>query len=222
MCPQEVIIIGGLGNGTVIAQAIEHSRINGGCNLRVAGFMSDREAIGSSIEGFPVMGKTNATTIQDLTNKGYKFIYTVLRIDGQIERVNLFGDLGLRDDNLVSFIHPSAYVAPDVICDPGVIIMPMVMISSHAHLNRGCIVMVGSSIGHNTELGEFTHVAAQAVVGAYIKTGTGVHIGLNSTIRENLVIGDYATLGMGSVLTKNIGASEIWVGNPARFLRMAK
>ena len=74
---------------------------------------------------------------------------------------------------------------------------------------------------HNTELGHFNHVAAQAVVGAYIISGTGVHIGLNATIRENIVIGDYATVGMGAVLTKNVGSKEIWAGNPAKFLRMA-
>jgi acetyltransferase-like isoleucine patch superfamily enzyme len=51
--------------------------------------------------------------------------------------------------------------------------------------------------------------------------GDGVHIGLNATTRENITIGKNATLGMGSVLTKNIGENEIWVGNPARFLRMA-
>lgn len=221
MDTQQVIIIGGIGNGTVIAQAIEDARIRYSCNLKVEGYFSDRDPIGSMIEGFPVLAKTSMEAVSWYTQNGYKFIYTVLRIDGQQERVSLFGELGLTNDNLATFVHPSAYVAPDVIIEPGVIIMPLVMISSRAHLKRGCIAMVGSSIGHNTELGELNHVAAQAVVGAYIKTGVGVHIGLNSTIRERIIIGDYATLGMGSVLTKNIGDKEIWVGNPARFLRMA-
>ena len=40
-------------------------------------------------------------------------------------------------------------------------------------------------------------------------------------MRENLTIGDCATIGMGAVLTKNVGEKEIWAGNPAKFLRMA-
>ena len=36
---------------------------------------------------------------------------------------------------------------------------------------------------------------------------------------EEFTIGKNATLGMGSVLTKNIGENEIWVGIPAKFLR---
>jgi acetyltransferase-like isoleucine patch superfamily enzyme len=65
-------------------------------------------------------------------------------------------------------------------------------------------------------------VAAQACVGAKLKVGKGVHFGLNCTVRENLTIGDYATIGMGAVLTKNVGEKEIWAGNPAKFLRMAE
>ena len=32
-------------------------------------------------------------------------------------------------------------------------------------------------------------------------------------------IGDGAIIGMGSVVTKNIGPYEIWAGSPARFIR---
>ena len=82
--------------------------------------------------------------------------------------------------------------------------------------------MFGDGGGHDNEIGEFTHIAAQACVGSYLKIGRGVHIGLNSTIRENITIGDYATIGMGAVLTKDVGEKEIWVGNPAKFLRKAE
>ena len=77
-------------------------------------------------------------------------------------------------------------------------------------------------MGHDNTVGEFCHIAAQAAVGSYLKIGKGVHIGLNATIHEGFTIGDYATLGMGSVLKHDIREGEIWAGNPARFLRMAK
>lgn len=47
----------------------------------------------------------------------------------------------------------------------------------------------------------------------------GASIGAGSTILPGLEIGENAMVGAGSVVTKNIPAGEIWVGNPAKFLR---
>lgn len=47
----------------------------------------------------------------------------------------------------------------------------------------------------------------------------GASIGAGSTILPNLTIGEGALVGAGSVVTKDIPAGEIWIGNPARFLR---
>ena len=89
-------------------------------------------------------------------------------------------------------------------------------------MSTGSIIMTGATVGHNTTLGPNNHIASQAVVGAYIETGAGVHVGLNCCIREHVNIGAFSSVGMGAVLVKNVGEKEIWVGNPAKFLRNAK
>lgn len=219
---QKVVILGGVGNGTVIAQAILDANRRGTCDLEVVGYLSDRLEIGTDIEGYPVVAKTSPDIIKQLSSEGYKFIYTVYRIDGQFERLQLFDDLGLDETNLATFVHPLAYVAPDVIIEPGVVIMPYAMISAAAHLCMGTLIMTGATVGHNTTIGKNGHIASQAVVGAYISTGRGVHIGLNSCVREHIKIGHCGVVGMGAVQTKDVGDNEIWVGNPAKFLRKAE
>jgi acetyltransferase EpsM len=219
---QKIIVLGGIGNGTVISQAIQHSNIIGDSKLYVAGYFSDRIEPGKFIDGLPVLAKTSPDNIQIFAKKGYKFIYTILRIDGQKERIDLFQELNLTDDLLATFIHPSAYVAPNTTIEAGVVIMPNVMISSAAIVKRCSLIMTGVTIGHDTTIGELNHIASQAVIGAYIKTSRGVHVGLNSTIRENITIGENSTVGMGAVQTKNIGNNEIWAGNPSKFLRHTK
>lgn len=47
----------------------------------------------------------------------------------------------------------------------------------------------------------------------------GASIGANATILGGITIGADALIGAGSVVTKDIPAGEIWVGNPAKFLR---
>ena len=216
---RKVAILGGLGNGAIVAAAIEHARRMGATDLEVAGFLNDRVEAGTLIDMFPVIGKVSDA--KRLLDEGYWFINTILRIDGNRERIAMFENLGIPDDRLVTFIHPMAYVAPSVQLGAGCIIMPNVSMSPGTKLGKGCFMMVGSMMGHDNVVGDFCHVAAQAAVGSYLTIGKGVHIGLNATVKENLTIGDYATLGAGAVLTKNIGEGEIWAGNPAKFLRNA-
>jgi UDP-2-acetamido-3-amino-2,3-dideoxy-glucuronate N-acetyltransferase len=54
----------------------------------------------------------------------------------------------------------------------------------------------------------------------YAKThvGKGASIGANATIVCGHDIGEYAFIGAGAVVTKNIPAYSLWVGNPAKQL----
>ncbi len=219
MKSKKVIILGGIGNGSVIANAIVDANIRGNKEYIFIGYLNDREEKGSLIEGFPVLGKINE--IKTFIDKGYYFINTIYRIDGQQERIKMFESLNIPDSQLAIFVHPTAYVAPSVELGPGTVIMPLVAISPATKFGRCCLVMVSVTIGHDNNIGDHCHFAAQSCVGSYLKIEEGVHIGLNATIRENLILSKHSTLGMGAVLTKNMGEKEIWAGNPAKFLRMA-
>ena len=128
-------ILGGIGNGTVIAQAIDDAKRRGDDSCQMIGFLNDREPQGSEIEGYPVLGKLSDA--RAFAEQGYKFINTIYRIDGAEERMDLFSSLGLSDADLAVFVHPTAYVAPNVIVEPGAVIMPYVMISAGATIGKG-------------------------------------------------------------------------------------
>lgn len=49
--------------------------------------------------------------------------------------------------------------------------------------------------------------------------GNDVWIGQGVKIKAGIKIQDGAVIGMGSIVTKNIGAYEIWAGNPARCIK---
>ena len=52
-----------------------------------------------------------------------------------------------------------------------------------------------------------------------ITIGNDVWIGQDVIIKGGISIGNGAVIGMGAVVTKNVGAYEIWGGNPAKFIR---
>ena len=50
----------------------------------------------------------------------------------------------------------------------------------------------------------------------------GASIGANSTILPGITIGENAMIGAGSVVTKNVPKNELWLGNPAKFIKFIK
>ena len=47
----------------------------------------------------------------------------------------------------------------------------------------------------------------------------GASIGANSTVLGGIVVGENSLIGAGSVVTKDVPANELWVGNPAKKIR---
>ena len=52
-----------------------------------------------------------------------------------------------------------------------------------------------------------------------VEIGNDVWIGAHVLIKSGVKIADGAVVGMGSVVTKDIGPYEIWAGNPAKLIR---
>ena len=214
---KKVIVLGGQGDPLTIAKAIVDSNVRGKTEWEIAGFLNDIIEPDSELGGFKVLGGLNL--IPEYLEKGYYFLNGIYRIDGNSRRLEMFERFKIPDSRLVNFVHPTAYVAPDVSFGPGCIVMPNVCISHQVAFGKCCIVLQGATVGHDNQIADFVHISAQACLGAYLQIKRGVHIGMNSTVREKVEIGSFSTLGMGSVLLKNIAANEIWAGNPAKFIR---
>jgi len=165
---KKVLILGGLGNATVIAHAIVDANQRGYKELSCVGLVNDRDGV-KDIEGFPILG--GLKDISRLIDDGYYFINTIFKIGGQRERLTLFKNINIPDNRLATFIHPMAYVAPTVKLGNGCVIMPNVSISPGTILGKGCRVMVGSTIGHNNIIGDYCFFAANSCTGAFLKLG---------------------------------------------------
>src|SRR5690554_6877188 len=210
---KKVLIMGGGGNASVIAFAMIHAFQQGKSDLEFCGYVNDRDNV-TEIEGYPVKG--GLSDIPQLIKEDFYFINAIGKIGFQKERIELLESLSIPDERYVTFIHPSAYVAPNVKLGVGCVVMPNVSISPGTVLGKCCRIMINAIIGHNNTIGDYCFFAASSCTGSYLKIGQGVFVSLNATVREFLTLGDYSTVGMGAVLTKNIGINEIWIGNPAK------
>lgn len=71
-------------------------------------------------------------------------------------------------------------------------------------------------IGHEAYLGKNTEITAGVIVAGFVEMGEHTYIGVNASIKNRIVLGDNCIVGMGSNVTKGVGAATTVVGNPAK------
>jgi len=71
-------------------------------------------------------------------------------------------------------------------------------------------------IAHGVEIGENSLVIAHAMIAGSVSVGTNSWIAPCSSIRQKLTVGNDVTVGMGSVVVKNVSDGEIVAGVPAK------
>ncbi|NCQ11852.1 MAG: N-acetyltransferase [Bacteroidetes bacterium] len=108
-----------------------------------------------------------------------------------------------------------------------VVISPKVVLGKNVKIQNNVSIYTGVTCDDDVFLGPsmvFTNVinprSAVNRKEEYLKThvGKGASIGANATIVCGHDIGEYAFIGAGAVVTKNIPAYSLWVGNPAKQL----
>lgn len=213
----DVIIIGGEGDGSNIADFLGECKTQTGQKLNFIGFLNDRVPPGGSIDGHEVLGSLK--DCDKFKRKGIKFISVLVRINGMKKRHEIIENLGLEGRDFTEAIHSSSYVAKTSSIGNGSVIYPRATILSNTTIGEKVLVLAQSNVGHHTILRGYNKIAPGAIVGSRIDVGIGAQIGTNATIVENLKIGKYSVLGSGAVLTKDIPDNEVWFGNPAKFFR---
>jgi UDP-N-acetylglucosamine acyltransferase len=78
------------------------------------------------------------------------------------------------------------------------------------------IIMAHSHIGHDAEVGDNCELGTGTIIGGYARIGNDAKLKLRVTIRNRKVVGEGATVGMGSVVVKDVKPGETVVGVPAK------
>ena len=126
-----------------------------------------------------------------------------------------------------SHIMPNCIIGERCNIGQNVVISPEVVLGSNVKVQNNVSIYTGVTCDDDVFLGPsmvFTNVinprSAVNRRNDYLKThvGKGASIGANATIVCGHDIGAYAFIGAGAVVTKNIPAYSLWVGNPAKQL----
>jgi len=216
---KKVVIVGGEGNGGVIASCIEDNRERYNDNeWEVIGFVNDYV---QEVCGYPVLGKIEDIPVL-LKNEEYYFMWGMHTIGRNPLIEKTFKRANIPTNRFATIVHKSAFVAKSAILEPGVFVMANCYVGPQAHLGLCCMMMANSIIGHNTEVGPLCHFSVGSTTSSYDKIGKCSSISFGTVVLEKKNIGDFAVAGACSLVTHDIPDYEIFVGQPARFMKKVK
>lgn len=124
-----------------------------------------------------------------------------------------------------SHIMPNCVLGNNCNIGQNCVISPEVVLGNNVKVQNNVSIYTGVICADDVFLGPsmvFTNVtnprSAVNRRGQYAKThvGKGASIGANATIVCGHDIGEFSFIGAGAVVTKNVPAYSLWVGNPAK------
>ena len=103
---KKVVIIGGGGNGLVVAQIVL-DLIKTGESIELVGFLNDNIPVGEYIERWPVLGAPHEWESLD---GDVSFVYALLSVGKMKVRAEKFKQLNIPQNRMSTVVHPSASI----------------------------------------------------------------------------------------------------------------
>ena len=216
---KKVVIIGGEGNGGVVASCIEDNRNRyGDTEWEVVGFINDFE---TEVSGYPVIGKI-ADIPRLLAETDYYFSWAIHLIGRNVKTVEMFREANIPDNRLATVILKSAFIGSQTKIEPGCMVMAGSYVGPQTKLGKCTFIMANCSIGHNVETGPLCHCSVGTIMTGYSSLGLCADMAIGAACLAYVKVGDYAMVGAKALATKDVPEREIHVGTPAKFLKMIR
>lgn len=169
---EKVILIGAGGHGRVV---IDSALCNP--NLEIIGFLDDGNV--EDILGISKLGKISG--IEKF--KEFKFH---IAIGNNSLRKKLSKKIGV--ENLITIIHPTAYICRDVEVGKGCFIGANVVINSKSRLGNSIIVNTSSIVEHDCILENYSHLSYGVLLGSGVTIKEQVYIDMGEVVKRGLII----------------------------------
>ncbi|MGF7534274.1 acetyltransferase [Bacillus mexicanus] len=131
-------------------------------------------------------------------------------------RKKLAERLGLKKEDFITLIHPSAIVSKSAVIEEGTVIMAGAIIQADARIGAHCIINTGAVAEHDNLISDYVHLSPRVTLSGAVAVQEGAHLGTGASVIPQLTIGAWSTVGAGSAVIRSIPDWATAVGAPAR------
>ena len=205
---EDVVIIGAGGHGKVVLDIL----LAGG-KYRAAGFVDNNPSLlDSYVCGLPVLGPINALP----RLRRQRIRHAIVAIGDNRQRLAHGAIVEAEGFQLVSAVHPAAYVSPRATVGRGVVIAPGARVIVESNVGDLAVVNTGAVVDHECDIGPGAHVCPGALLAGRVRVGRGAFIGIGAKVIQCRTVGDFAVVGAGAAVIHDVPADATVVGVPAR------
>lgn len=101
---------------------------------------------------------------------------------------------------LVSVVHPRAYVSSSVALGAGSAVMALAMVGVDAQVGRAVIVNANATLDHDAVLGDFSHLGVGVQIAGGVRVGSRAWLQAGCSAGYNVVVADGENIPAGSAL----------------------
>lgn len=204
-----ILLIGGGGNCKSVIEAIESQE-----QFQIFGIIDTSDKVGQCILGYFVVGTDK--DLPRLLAETPAVLITVGQLKSATVRIKLFKKVKALGSVFPVIIASSAIVSKHAKIGEGTVIMHQAVVNAGAEIGVNAIVNTAAVIEHDTKIGNHCHISTGAVVNGGCRIGNEVLVGSCAVLKQGVKVENNVIIGAGSVVLKDVGLGKTIVGNPAK------
>lgn len=209
---KEIFVLG-IGGSTPVFIDIAEA-----CDYKIAGlYHYNDERTGENDHGYPILGSFEDLYQSDIKGKMFLLSQGDMKIREEVtNKIKQFGGL------IPTLVHPTSVISKYAkISEEGVVMGANCIVQADSVIKSNAVLRDMALVCHQTTIGNYCFVGPKALVGAHIVVENFAFIGQDALLVSGKVgtMGANSLLGAGAVLTKELPANVVAVGNPARVIK---
>jgi len=207
---KNLIILGAGGFGREVYDLANYCH-SGNSDFRIKGFLSDDPVDIESLGYPPVLSTVGGYEIRE----NDLFIPAIGNVHDRKKVVEIILRKG---GEFITLIHPAAVISPSARIGKGVAVKAFCVLASDVVIGDYTFLQSSAIFGHDVHIGNFCQINSFSFFAGCVKVNDLVTVNAGTKIVQSRQIGEGSTIGMGSIVLKDVPKGAKVFGNPARII----